>query len=147
MKKLSKMFAAFLAMVVLVAAFAMPASAYYENHINETEPTGKFFTYEWEKTVTYRVSNKDIGTMTYGFDMDWFNEDYVWTKGTECETTAMLQRLNNDISYISGSKAKKGSYSKVEQNHQSYSVNYKIRFEFTYSNVTRSAAVKTEYKK
>ena len=76
--------------------------------------------------------------MIYGFDKDYINEDYVWTKATESYSRAMLHREGHDKAsiYCAGSKKGKGDYSKIEVTHKTYYVSYKIELSASYSDVT-----------
>lgn len=138
MKKLSKLLIMCLAVLMLVGTFATSASAAWTN--TRSMSGSSRFKSDWEKTTTYKVGTTTIGKMIYGYDTAWINEDYVWTKGYECETTAKVKRMYYDNSYISDSKAAKNKYSKIEVTHKTYYVLYQIKFEATYGNVTYSTA-------
>jgi hypothetical protein len=125
---------------MMMAITVTPMSA-YAAYTDTTSVSGSSkFNNEWEKTTTYTVDDTVIGYRTYGYDMAAINEDYCWTKGTECNTTASLKRNSYDTSYQSGSSKSAGSYSKIEVQHQTYDVTYKIKFASSYSDVESSTA-------
>lgn len=139
MKKIRRVLSMTLVVMLMISITAVPVSAAgYSDHAYVG--TSVSFTSEWEKTRTYSVSSGIIGYMVYGYDVDWINEDYVWTKATECYSTASVQRAGHDTSYCSGTEQGKNTYSKIEVTHQTYYVYYKIAFSVSYSNVSYSTA-------
>lgn len=136
MSKTVKLLSMVLVIVLTISILIVPASAVSYTQI-ETVKDANMFSSEWEKTNTYRVGNTVIGHMIYGFDKDWIHEDYVWTKATQCYSTALVYRNYFDSSsYCSGKEAEKNVYSKIEVTHKTYYVFYRIDFSASYSNVT-----------
>ena len=128
----------------MASIVVMPASAAGYTDKASVRNSGGFSS-EWEKTKTYKVGSTTIAYMIYGYDKDWINEDYVWTKATECYSTAKVFRDGHDTSYCSGPQKGKNTYSKIEVKHQTYYVDYRIDLSATYSNVkstTASSSVK-----
>ena len=145
MKGALKFLATSLAVAVMTAATVTPVSAATTGYTDETSVRGSSnFTSEWEKTTTYKVNNGTVtvGTMIYGYDKDYINEDYVWTKDTECYSRAKLYRDGHDKNsiYCAGSQKGKNTYSKIEVTHQTYYVSYKIELSSSYSGVTSTTA-------
>lgn len=135
MKKINKLISTVAAIVLATTATAFPVSAAgYTN--SASVRNSKSFTSEWEKTRTFKSNSQTIGYMIYGFDKDWINEDYAWTKGTECYSTAMLKRDGYDTSYCKGSQKGKNKYSKIEVTHKVYYMYYKINLSASYTGVT-----------
>lgn len=141
MKHTTKFLAIFLLIALMTSLIVMPASAATSGYTNTVSVrSSSSFTSEWEKTRTYKVGSTEIGHMIYGYDTDWINEDYVWTKATECYSTAKVYRDGYDTSYCTGSQKAKGTYSKIEVTHKTYYVKYQIELSATYSNVTYTTA-------
>lgn len=141
MKKSVKILSMILVVVLMTSIFVMPASAAgYTNSTSETSSSS--FTSEWEKTRTYKVGSTVIGYMIFGYDTDWVYEDYVWTKATECYSTAMVYRSGYDSNweYCTGTEQAKNTYSKIEVTHQTYYVYYKMKLSASYSGVTYTTA-------
>jgi len=141
MKKVTKMLSALLLTALMLSAIVVPASAAgYSNSASETSSSS--FTSEWEKTRTYKVGSTVVAYMIFGYDKDWIFEDYVWTKATQCYSTAMVYRNGYDTgwNYCTGSEAGKNSYSTIEVTHQTYLVYYKMQLSASYSNVTYTTA-------
>ncbi len=137
MSKTVKLLSMVLVIVLTVSILIVPASAAgYTGTAGESGASR--FTSEWEKTRTYKVGGTVIGYMIYGFDKDWIHEDYVWTKATQCYSTALVFRNSFDTSYCSGPEKDRNVYSKIEVTHKTYSVAYRIDFSssYTYSSVT-----------
>lgn len=139
MSKSVKLLSMILVIVLMASIVVMPASAAGYTDTASVRNSGGFSS-EWEKTKTYKVGSTVIAYMTYGYDKDWINEDYVWTKSTECYSTAKVFRDGYDTSYCSGSQKGKNTYSKIEVTHRTYYVDYKIDLSATYSNVTSTTA-------
>ena len=131
-------------MAIMASVFTLPASAATVKTKHVSNSSG--FDNEWENTTTYKQNNVKIGIMIYGFDKDWINEDYVWTKGDECNTTAAIKRDGYDTVYKSGSSAGIGKYSKIEINHKTYNVYYKITFSATYVGTITESTVASHVK-
>ena len=141
MKKMVKMLSVVMVIVIMATIMVLPASAAgYSN--NASVRSSSTFNSEWEKTRTYKVGSDTIGTMIYGYDTDWINEDYVWTKATECHSTAMVYRdgYDADWSYCAGPEKGRNTYSKIEVTHRTYYVYYKMKFSASYSNVSYTTA-------
>lgn len=127
------------AILLMATVTAIPASA--ANYTNSTTVSSSSrFKSEWEKTRTYKVGSTVIAYMVYGYDTDYINEDYVWTKATGCYSTAMVKRNYYDTGYQAGTQKGKNVYSKIEVKHVTYNVSYKIKLSTTYSNVTYTTA-------
>lgn len=147
MKHFKRFFALLLVATLLISALSISASAAYYD-ADTTSGQGSYrFNNAWEKTRTYKTGNTTIGQMIYGYDTDWINEDYVWTKANECYSRSYLFRDGYDTGYGSddSSDVGKGKYSKTEWKHRTYYVNYRIKLSATYSNVTyttKSSSVK-----
>lgn len=110
---------------------------------SKTVDNSKGFKNAWEKTVTYKLDNAkktNIGSMTYGFDTDWINEDYVWTMSMEGYSLAELQRIGVDDELQYGSKKGMKKYSKIEVKHKNTHVKYQIKFYATYGKINESVA-------
>lgn len=123
-------------LLLAVAFCAMPSVAHASTSKMENAYGSSLFDSEWEKTTTYYSGSVKIGIMIWGFDTDAIDEDYAWTMGYECDTTASIRRLYYDDSYIYGPEASKDNYSKLEITHETYDVNYRITFSATYADVT-----------
>lgn len=120
---------------MLLSAAVVPVSAAgYSDTASVRKSDG--FSTAWEKTKTYMVGSDIIGYMIYGYNTDWINEDYVWTMGKECCSTASVFRDGYDSTDCSGFEAAKDSYSKIEVTHKTYYVYYKVKFSASYSKVT-----------
>ena len=139
MKKINKLIPTVTAIMMAVITTALPVSAAGYANTASTRGSGSF-TSEWEKTRTYKYNSKTIAYMIYGFDKDFINEDYVWTKSTECYSTAMLKRDGHDTSYCKGSQKGKNKYSKIEVTHKTYYVYYKMSLSASYKGVTYTTA-------
>ena len=141
MKIIKKIISTAMASILLLLSFSLPvqASGYYDY----TDVSGQNrFKNEWELTRTYKVGTTVIAYMTYGLDTNFIDEDYVWTKSLECNSSAWVYRDGYDTGYhyIGGTEKGKGVYSKIEVAHITYHVYYKIKLTATYSNVTYSTA-------
>ena len=139
MKRINKLITMVVALVLMVSATAIPAAAAgYTDYAYVG--TSSSFDSEWEKTRTYKVDSDVIAYMVFGYDKDWINEDYVWTKSPECYSTAKVKRSGHETAYCAGSQKGKNSYSKIEVTHQSYYVYYRIDLSASYSNVSYTTA-------
>jgi|GEM_PF-2284716 len=137
---MKKIISTAMASILLLLSFSLPvqASGYYD-YVNVK---GQYrFKTEWEYTVTYKVDSTTIAYMTYGYDVDWIDEDYVWTKSLECYSSAWVYRDGYDTGYqyIGSEEKEKNVYSKIEVTHKTYNVYYKIKLSATYQNVTHSS--------
>ena len=103
------------------------------------------FTKNWERCVTYKVGSTQVGMMAYGFDTDFFDEDYSWTMGYQCDTKAGVKRGNASTSWNS-SYSGTNEWSKEEVNHNTSDVKYYIRLRPTYTNLTQTSPVVSHYK-
>lgn len=127
---------------------ATPLTAHAETTMPAQSASGSSkFDSEWEKTTTYKISGTKIGHMIWGFDKDYINEDYVWSVGTECSTQPAVFRNGHDSSYVTGTWGQAYLYGKIEVQHQTYYVNYRMKFATTYdtgsiSSRTTSSSVK-----
>lgn len=90
---------------------------------------------EWERTYVGKVGNEVVGFFVYGFDKDWINEDYTWTKGRQCKTKAGVKR-GFDSSINWESYAKENSWSKEEVRHNNSTVKHYIYFVSSYPTIT-----------
>ena len=89
------------------------------------------FEAEWEYTNTYYMGVHEVAKMVFGFDMYAVDEDYVWTKGYECNSIACLYQEGNGT-WIQGTERVKNVYSKNEKAHKTSRVIYGIWLEATY---------------
>lgn len=125
--------------VVLATSAGAALDAYAAGYTNRVSVrSSKLFHSEWERTRTYRVGSTTIASMVYGYDTDFIDEDYAWTKSKECYSTAMVKRDGYDTSYLYGSQKGKNIYSKVEVTHETYYVSYGINLTATYRDVSYS---------
>lgn len=141
MKNTVKLLSMMLVIALMISIAVVPASA--AGYTDSTSVSGSSgFTSEWEKTRTYKSGSTIIGYMIYGYDTDWIYEDYVWTKATECYSTAMVYRDGYDTGwdYCTGPEADKNTYSKIEVTHRTYYVYYKMELSASYSGVTYTTA-------
>lgn len=107
------------ALVLMATVAAIPAAAAGYTSSAYVGSSSRF-TSEWEKTRTYKVGTNIIAYMIYGFDKDYIYEDYVWTKATECYSTAMVRRDGYETDYCKGQQKGKNVYSKIEVIHKTY---------------------------
>lgn len=143
MKRTLRILFVFCIMTVCIAM--TPVAAQASTIKAKTVSTSSSFTSEWEKTTTYKVENIEVGIMIWGYDTTLINEDYTWTKGYEGATQAGVIRQNYDTAYNLASTAKVNKYSKIEVKHQTYTVQYRIKFTATYTDIT-STTEKSEVK-
>lgn len=90
--KMGKKVAVLGAAVMLTFNMSIGASAQDTHKLRKTTTNYKWYTYEWERTLTCLNGDDEIGIMVYGFDMDWINEDYTWTMGYDCRTKACVKK-------------------------------------------------------
>ena len=93
--------------------------------------------------ITYQLNDKNktnIGKLVFGYDTDWYNEDYAWSMGTECNTKAAIRRMNVDTHFYYGSEKAKNKYSKYEVRHNGDYVFYAIVWSCTYGDTTSSSS-------
>ena len=142
MKRTVKKIAAVGAAIMMAASIStMGAGATDKN----TTSKGQSFTTNWEYSITYKSANKQVGMMAYGYDTDWFNEDYSWTKGYESDSKAGVKR-GGDSAVNWNSYASRNVWSKEEVNHNTSDVKYYIRLRPTYTNLTQTSPVVSHYK-
>ena len=151
MKVVPRIAALCLTGVLTVSSFIFPASAATNTAVRNS--SGKSFNREWEMTVTYyfKPSMKELGYMTYGYDTDWINEDYVWVKATECAAQGYIWRGSYDTYWMSDGKSSgAGKYSETEIRHRTKDtekVKYKAVFDAYYgSNFVEGAPQSSFYK-
>lgn len=140
MKHFKRIFALLLVATLLISALSISASAAYYDTDTTSGNGPSCFKKAWEKTRTYKTGNTTIGQMVYGYNTDYVDEDYVWTKANECYSRSYLFRDGYDTKYASADRddVGKGKYSKTAWRHRTYYVNYRIRLSATYSNVTHT---------
>lgn len=137
MKKLTRLLAicCVFAMMFCITPFSAHAATTMDP---KTESNSSRFDNEWEKTTTYKIGTTEIGHMIWGFDKDYINEDYVWSVGNECSTQPSVYRDGHDTSYVNGTLGQTYLYGKIEVQHKTYYVKYRITFSASYtkSNIT-----------
>ena len=139
MKRITRLMAMLATLMLMATVTIVPAAAAgYTDYAYVG--TSSSFNSEWEKTRTYNVGSTTVAYMVFGYDTDWIKEDYVWTKATECYSTAMVKRGGHDTSYCEGTEQGQNVYSKIEVTHKTYYVYYKIDLSATYSNVSHTTA-------
>ncbi len=126
---IKKIIAALLVISCFVSAFMFNVSATDYSKYYPVSGSDKFEE-EWVITafLYYEDSGERAGTIEYGYDELFFNEDYVNTKGLDYSTTASVKRMNYDDSYTYGSVAAAGKWSEVSVRHYPYTVRYRITF-------------------
>ncbi len=142
MKKIIKKVAAVGVAIMITASISTMGASATDKY---TTSKGKSFGGKWEYSVTYKVGKKEVGMMAYGYDTDWINEDYSWTRGYECDTKAGVKR-SGDSSVNWSSYASTNKWSKEEVTHNSSSVTYYIRLRPTYTNLTVTSPLRSSYK-
>lgn len=91
--------------------------------------SGGFSGNEWEsKCDVYKSSNNSIiGEFVFGYDTDFINEDYTWTRGSySCKAGVMRHNFDSDFSWSFAHDS--WNWGKKEVTHLSDSVSYAIRF-------------------
>lgn len=135
MKKSIKTIAATLALITCFGATAMTASAYTERQRTVFE-SPNIFTNEWETRIDYALKSNGtkIGELIYGYNKNWVDEDYAWSKGLQCRSQAGIQRITiDDYCIFADGYADVNKYSKKEVRHLNKRVNYRVRFESDYN--------------
>lgn len=86
--------------MLTLCACAQPAFALgnYDVKISQSKPSGVSFSKAWERTTYIYYSSDDIndndayiGELCYGFDTDWIDEDYTWTRSHMFKHTAVVK--------------------------------------------------------
>lgn len=98
----------------------------------------KDFKKAWENEVNYYIfTNKStivVGTLVYGYNTKFINEDYCWAKSGECKYQAILSNGKGNFT-TSVKKAGKG-WAKLEKQHKGNdTVSYSIWLSTSYKNV------------
>lgn len=141
MKTIKKFTLMFFAIVVSCCLLTVSSLAGSSDTASKSKSSD--FQNEWEKTRTYTSNGKTIGYMTFGYDTDFFKEDYVWTKGSGYKTTASIKREAYDVDFLSASQAKSGKYSKKEVRHVTFYVTYQIDFSSTFNDLDYTTKTST----
>lgn len=142
MKRTVKKIAAVGAAIMMAASIStMGAGATDKYKTSE----GQDFDDDWEYSITYKVGSTQVGLMAYGYDTDWFNEDYSWTKGYESDSKAGVKRSGDSVVNWN-SYASRNVWSKEEVNHNTSDVKYYIRLRPNYTNLTQTNPTKSWYK-
>lgn len=134
MKK-SRIASLLLTTAVIASTLALPAKAsYYPTAVEKRGISYFKDDVEWEKTRKYYKGSTLIGTMIYGFDTDWTDEDYCWTKATECYSTSRILRDGYDVAWQEDEPdVGKNSWSETEIKHRTYYVKYQMKFSASYT--------------
>ena len=93
--------------------------------------------WEYSRVVRNGLGVK-VGTICYGYDVEFIHEDFCWTKGSEAEcvqTKAGVKRQDYDYDFVFGLKRSAGNWSKSEVTHKVDQVTYRIYFPTTYENL------------
>ena len=125
----------FLTTAVLASSLALPTNASYCPPAVQKYGASFFKEdVEWEKTRTYYKGSTKIGTMIYGFDTDWTDEDYCWTMATECYSTSRVFRDGYDVAWQEDDPdVEKNKWSETEITHRTYYVKYLMNFSASYT--------------
>lgn len=114
-----------------------------------TKGKAKGFDDEWERTVNvyYINTNALVGTMIYGFNRSYIDEDYVWTQSLSYKARPVIKNANGTYK----GAWKKGSlsgYSKIEVRHAGNSPKYRIKLktDLSKSNFSVSSPIKSNAK-
>ncbi len=108
---------------------------------------------EWERIAYYwgdRWSdngkiNVSMGRMVFGYDMDFFDEVYNWTRGDDASTKPGIRFMYDgegadyspaEANYTWGSYKDIGKYSKLERKYECRWNRFAISFDNTYTNIT-----------
>lgn len=142
MAKLIKKIAATGAAIMMAMSISTMGASATDKH----KTRSNCFNKDWEYSVTYKVGKKEVGMMVYGFETDWINEDYSWTKGYECDTKAGVQRSIDGKKINWSGYASCDKWSKEEVTHKGYKTVYYIRLRPTYSNLIVTSPLKSSYK-
>lgn len=143
--KMGKKVAVLGAAVMLTFNMSIGASAQDTHKLRKTTTNYKWYTYEWERTLTCLNGDDEIGIMVYGFDMDWINEDYTWTIGYDCRTKACVKKGSDESGAWAGYEDPY-DWSKQEVHHTDSKVMHYIKFEDSYAELTAGSVKKSEYK-
>lgn len=146
MKKLKKILAVMLTALCVCMLFVPSCSAATTSFsrqvdINSNSIDDDRFTYEWEHTRYFYVDGVIKARLVYGYDTDWINEDYAWSKGENKQTKAGLKRANDnsgnsyDTEFTWSDYAAKGTYSKCDLTHTRDNVYYKCTINYDYEGV------------
>lgn len=120
-------------LVMSICFFCVPRSAQAYTEY-ETSKNGKNnFLQEWEVSITFKDNSAYIAKFVYGYDDDWWDEDYVWTRGYNCRTQA---NVVNGKGCYSGDNVSARMWSIIEIHHKTQNtyVKYRIWFDGKYNN-------------
>lgn len=78
----------------------------------EKTSSGKTFKSSWSATAKNSSGN---GTLTYGYNTDWINEDFAWANHKNYSHYASLKNANG---WHTSSSKKKGAIAKIEVRHK-----------------------------
>lgn len=81
--------------------------------------SGRTFTKSWKASAT-----SGTGSVTYGYNTDWINEDYAWGYCSDASHTAALRNGNG---WHYGPTKSKGDVSKIEVVHSYNGTNLKYQ--------------------
>lgn len=131
----------FTAAAVTAALLGTTASASTVSYVARSD--ANLFKSPWERTATYTLSSNgvEIGRLVFGFDMDYFDEDYAWSYGTQCDTRAGVRRMYYDEGYNKSSWKTYDNWSKVEVLHKVTYVRYNIEWRADYGEYDREIVV------
>lgn len=124
--KLRKIFCLFMTVITGIGLLNVEAMAAQNNSVTVGGSSSNF-TNDWENTIVYyntRSSKSKVAKMVYGYETDWWNEDYTWTYGYTCSTQASI---TNSKGTYSGSTKQSGRTSKIEVHHKSDGINVTYR--------------------
>ena len=127
----------FTAAAVTAALLGTTASASTVSYVARSDDN--LFKSAWERTAIYTLSDRgvEIGRLVFGFDTDYFDEDYAWSYGTQCDTRAGVRRMNYDEGYNKSSWKTYDNWSKVEVLHIVTHVRYNIEWRADYGDFDR----------
>lgn len=127
----------FTAAAVTAALLGTTASATTVSYVARSDDN--LFKSTWERTAIYTLSDSgvEIGRLVFGFDTDYFDEDYAWSYGTQCDTRAGVRRMNYDEGYNKSSWKTYDNWSKVEVLHIVTHVRYNIEWRADYGDFDR----------
>lgn len=128
-KRIVTMFTAAAVTAALLGTTASASTVAYNARAN-----ADLFKSDWERTAIYTLASNgvEIGQLVFGFDTDYFDEDYAWSYGTQCDTRAGVRRMNYDEGYNRSSWKTCGNWSKVEVLHKVTHVRYNIEWRADY---------------
>ena len=87
------------------------------------------FTTAWERTVNVyygATSGALVGTMIYGYNTAYINEDYVWTQSLSYKARPIVTNSKGTF-YGSWKKGSASGYSKIEVQHKGSNPSYAIQ--------------------